>query len=583
MKTRIYFTTTATVVLVAFLFAGISVAEDFTLSDNALMTMLNQTNEHVWSTASIVEKRDVPGPGVEFDIYFPSTKPGESHFECVATKKDEPNNPLFASDLRVFDAFALKFTLLAVDGDASPNHKGHLGVGSYINMGYRPASVTLSPEDTNTTVSRTRVGPDDVFSIGITINLITSEGWDPNGTTITLLVEPAPEAVALPKTPESKPRNITGKIIYVDTAAAGSNNGSSWADAYKSLQDALTIAAKGDEIWVARGTYKPNQGKQPDKSERAATFTLKSGVAIYGGFPAGGSRWEDCNPVVNETILSGDLKGDDVKVNNPQMLLTDPMRSDNATHVVTASGANETALLDGFTIVGGNAGGSQLDTANQGGGLYAKAGSPTITNCIFKLNSAELGGAVYFWSGSPVFINCRFIDNYAGSCGGAMHNTTCNPILVNCVFNRNSANEKGGAIYNEANKADIINCTIIKNYAYAGGGVYNQKSTPTITNCILWGNTSRYGADEPAQLYGVKVEVGNCCIQGLTEQLGGKNCFSKDPQITDPDTNGCHLSAGSPCIDAGDSKILPDDVKTDIDGNRRISGAAVDIGAIEVR
>jgi predicted outer membrane repeat protein len=180
-------------------------------------------------------------------------------------------------------------------------------------------------------------------------------------------------------------------------------------------------------------------------------------------------------------------------------------------------------------------------------------------------------------------INCRFIDNYAGDSGGAMHNEECNPVLVNCVFTRNSANEKGGAIYNEANKANIINCTITKNYAYVGGGIYNQKSTPTVTNCILWGNTSRYGADEPAQLYGVKVEAGNCCIQGLTEQLGGKNCFAKDPQITDPDTDGCHLSTGSPCIDAGDSKAVPDDVGTDIDGNRRITGAAVDIGATEVR
>jgi predicted outer membrane repeat protein len=270
------------------------------------------------------------------------------------------------------------------------------------------------------------------------------------------------------------------------------------------------------------------------------------------------------------------------------MLLTDHTRSDNVFHVVTASGADETALLDGFIITGGNSpdGNDRWPKdplPAEGGGLYCKAGSPTITNCIFKLNSAELGGAVYFWRGTPILVNCKFINNYAGSSGGAIHNAECNPVMVNCVFTRNSANEKGGAIHNEANKANIINCTITKNYAYAGGGIYNQNSMPTVTNCILWGNTSRYGADEPAQLYGVKVEAANCCIQGLTEQLGEKKCFSKDPQITDPDNDGCHLSAGSPCIDAGDNKALPDDVGVDIDGNRRISGAAVDIGAIEVR
>src|SRR4030042_1645391 len=277
MKLRACFTTITTIALMAFLLTGISTAEDFTLSDNALMTMLNQTNKHVWSKASIVEKRDIPKPGVEFDIYFP----GKEHsFECFAPKMEEPNNPLFSSDLRVFDAFALKFSLLAVDGDASPSHTGRLVVGAYLNAGYRPECVTLDPSDSNTTVSRTRVGPDDVYSIGITMHMLTSAGWDPNGTTITLLVEPAPEAVALPKTPESTPRNITGKIIYVDTSATGSNNGSNWVAAYQSLQDSLAAAAKGDEIWVARGTYKPNQGNQPDKGERAATFTLKNGVAI---------------------------------------------------------------------------------------------------------------------------------------------------------------------------------------------------------------------------------------------------------------------------------------------------------------
>lgn len=580
MKIIAHPATPITALLLTLVFISPLAAEDFTLSDNALMTMLDQTNKHVFSKSSIVEKRDIPGPGVEFDIYFPGTTPGERSFQCVATK-NEPNNPLFASDVRVFDAFALKFTLLAVDGDPSPSYKGRLVVGALINGSYRPECVTLDPADTNTAVSRTRVGRDDMSSIGITMHMLSAEGWDPNGTTITLLVEPAPGAVVIPRIYEPGPRSSNGRVIYVDAGATGSNDGSSWANAFKFLQDAIAISSKGDEIWVARGVYKPNQGKQPVRGNRAATFMLKSGVAIYGGFPAGGGRWEDSNLLVNETILSGDFKGDDATVNNPAMLLTDPTRSDNAIHVVTASGADETAELDGFIIAGGNANGSQL--ANQGGGLYGKAGSPTIANCIFKLNSAGHGGAGYFWQGNPQFINCRFIDNYAGGSGGAMHSAECSPVLVNCIFTRNSAVEKGGAIYNEANNACIINCTITQNYAYAGGGVYNQKSTPTVTNCILWGNTSRYGADEPAQLYGIKVEASHCCIQGLTPQLGGKNCLAADPRITDVEADGYRLSAGSPCIDAGDSEAIPDGLGTDIDGNSRITGAAVDIGAVEAR
>ena len=105
--------------------------------------MIKEYNKHVWGKSAIVDKRDVPGAGVEFDIYFPGIKPGENNFECVITKMADPNNPLFASNLQMYDAFALKFTLLAVDGDRSPNHKGRLVVGAYVNAGYRPEVVSL--------------------------------------------------------------------------------------------------------------------------------------------------------------------------------------------------------------------------------------------------------------------------------------------------------------------------------------------------------------------------------------------------------------------------------------------------------
>ena len=52
-----------------------------------------------------------------------------------------------------------------------------------------------------------------------------------------------------------------GGTIYVDANAAGANNGSSWANAYNYLQDALADATvSGDDIWVAKGMYKPDQG-----------------------------------------------------------------------------------------------------------------------------------------------------------------------------------------------------------------------------------------------------------------------------------------------------------------------------------
>ncbi|MDX1421056.1 MAG: hypothetical protein R3181_13910, partial [Rubricoccaceae bacterium] len=68
-------------------------------------------------------------------------------------------------------------------------------------------------------------------------------------------------------------------VLHVDADAAPGGDGASWATAFDDLQDALAVAAPGDEVWVAEGTYKPT-----DTGDRTATFALASGVALYGGF-----------------------------------------------------------------------------------------------------------------------------------------------------------------------------------------------------------------------------------------------------------------------------------------------------------
>ena len=142
-----------------------------------------------------------------------------------------------------------------------------------------------------------------------------------------------------------------GKTILVDCNAPGPvYDGNNWPTAFKYLQDGLSAASSGDEIQVAEGIYKPDEdtANPTGTGLRTDTFALVSGVALYGGFPSGGDpNWNDRDPNVYETILSGDLLEND----GPEFA----NNYENSYHVVTGSGTNETALLDGFTITAGNA------------------------------------------------------------------------------------------------------------------------------------------------------------------------------------------------------------------------------------
>src|SRR5512138_1021230 len=102
--------------------------------------------------------------------------------------------------------------------------------------------------------------------------------------------------------------------LYVDDSATGANNGSSWADAYLFVQDALMMAAAGDTIRVGQGTYRPDEFALSDRPSlgRYETFALKSGVTILGGFAGFGAADPDARDAGQyRTILSGDLENND--------------------------------------------------------------------------------------------------------------------------------------------------------------------------------------------------------------------------------------------------------------------------------
>ena len=394
------------------------------------------------------------------------------------------------------------------------------------------------------------------------------------------------------------------KVYYVDADAKGNNNGTSWTDAYNYLQDALARALYVDEIWVAEGIYKPDQRRGIAGGNREATFQLINGVPVKGGYAGFGEPDPNARDIkLYETILSGDIAGNDGEVHDPCDLLNDPCRAENSYHVVTGSDCDESALLDGFTITGGNSNGSKA----HGGGMYNYEGSPTLSNCIFRDNSAGLyGGGIYNrQESSQTVTNCIFIKNWAFVGGGMVNRTYSDPALTNCIFSGNVA-EFGGGLYSwEWCSPRLTNCTFTGNTAEDGGGMCDYGGSPTVNNCIFWDNSDADGMNESAQVLQQvgQLTINYTCIQGWTGALGGTGnigdnpCFldagywglRNDPNIVaepnDPNAiwidGDYHLLLSSPCIDAGDPNYVTQPDETDFDGKPRVIGGRIDMGAYE--
>jgi len=373
------------------------------------------------------------------------------------------------------------------------------------------------------------------------------------------------------------PAIAAGATIYVDATRNG--DGSSWANAYKYLQDALSVATNGDEILVAEGTYIPDRSlANPGGSRnRAATFHLKTGVGIYGGFPIGGSLWEDREPETYKTILSGDLNGDDVGFTN---------NGDNSFHVARALGTDATAVLDGFIITAGNADGGGMD--GDGGGMSNYQSNSTISHCTFTGNfTKKRGGAMANKQCNLAVANCIFYGNLADNAGGAIFNQNSDPTIINCIFIDNSATIFGGGIHNcSASSETLVNCTFTGNTAGDyGGGISNDLSDSTIGNCILWNNTAPNGSQLSLQT-GSSLSVSYSCLQGSLSAIyedGSSSITWGLGNIADNplfELDNYHIKAGSPCIDAGDP-ALDYTGQTDIDGEERVMGQFVDIGSDE--
>jgi predicted outer membrane repeat protein len=281
-------------------------------------------------------------------------------------------------------------------------------------------------------------------------------------------------------------------VIYVDAEAGGADDGSSWSDAFTTVQAAMAVATAGQQVWVATGTYLP-------ASANATVMPLPDGVSAYGGFVGDEISLADRPVPPLPTVLSGDFNGDDTSDRTVN-------RTDNSVHVIDATAALNSLLLDGFMVMDGTAG------AANGGGLFAQpadltfgqAATLTLRNMTFSGNTAAggSGGGVYNnynlvqGSTAATITNCTFSGNQGNQGGGlAVSGFTVFAAITNSTFNDNGVTGSGGGVAISASDDAFVrltNATFSGNTAASFGGamyvISFSDATVVVANSIMQDN-----------------------------------------------------------------------------------------------
>jgi len=320
---------------------------------------------------------------------------------------------------------------------------------------------------------------------------------------------------------------------------------------FPTIQDAIDIAANGDEVVVDSGTYNEN-----------INF-LGKGIIV-----------RSLNGPVS-TVIDGGGVGAVASFSN---------------------GEGASSILDGFTLRDGDSpygGGLRCDGSSPtviecviignhaycGAGVYCRNSDLTLDNCLLIFNRAgHNGGGIYCESGStPIVLRCDIRRNRAAN-GAGIYSTASDLMLVNCTLAENRATgSSGGALHLHTSAAIIANCTITGNQAqYYGGGVLCYNSAAEVVNSILWRNRA-YGAPDEACLLDAAAtmtidysDVNPAFISGAGTWSGANN-INANPLFVAPASGDFHLDPLSPCIDVGtdDTGTYPYLPSDDIDGDSR--------------
>ncbi len=271
-------------------------------------------------------------------------------------------------------------------------------------------------------------------------------------------------------------------VYYVNAASeAPDPDGLSWETAVRGIKEGILFARCGllahetCQVWVAEGRYHVYQHSRQD------TLLLKPGLELFGGFAGGETVFEERDWTVNETILDGQQPDD-----GPCHVF----------HVVTGS---DDAVLDGFTVTGGQARLTPPDlteNSETGGGMLNISASPTVANCVFTANDASWwGGGMHNYRSAPIVSNCLFtgnaVDESEGWGGAAIFaqfvtEAQEGPVISECIFTGNGNKlDNGGAVRLEDTSATVTDSEFFDNKASWGAAIDSRCLSVDAPECVV--------------------------------------------------------------------------------------------------
>jgi hypothetical protein len=333
-----------------------------------------------------------------------------------------------------------------------------------------------------------------------------------------------------------------------------------WATAATNIQDAVDAAFAAGTVIVSNGVYQTGlrvlYGTMTNRVAVTRPLTLQSvngaaATVIDGGLAVRCLYLTNGVSVTGFTLQNGtEVSGAGVYCQSSDDVLSDCVLTNNLSPADGSGGGGANGGILNRCVLAGNS------ASYLGGG----AAGATLNFCLLSNNlRPAYGGAACYCT----LNNCLVISN-AAAWGGGVDASTMN----NCLCIGNWANFGGGGVI----WSTLNNCTVVSNMVLPGPGTYGGGGTlgDNLNNCIVYYNTASGGANDSGSAWNY------CCT---TPAPGGVGNITNEPAFVNWTNNDFHLRSNSPCINSGNNACVS--VTNDLDGNPRIVGGTVDIGAYE--